>query len=102
MSQDLVAHAKNVGLVTLSDMDQYGGIAKEIGAEYNLGSFLQFSGKTGGGSGRFYRTQRGAMDEAWIALVVGRKPRFSGVLFAVSLRIISTIELRLVARCPRP
>ncbi len=31
--------------------------------------------KTGGGSGRFYRTQRGAMDEAWIALVVGRKPR---------------------------
>lgn len=47
MSQDLVAHAKNVGLVTLSDMDQYGGIAKEIGAEYNLGSFLQFSGKTG-------------------------------------------------------
>ncbi|MBL8755603.1 MAG: class I SAM-dependent methyltransferase [Planctomycetes bacterium] len=30
--------------------------------------------KTGGGNGVFYRTRRGGMDEAWIAIVVGRKP----------------------------
>jgi SAM-dependent methyltransferase len=30
--------------------------------------------KTGGGNGVFYRTPRGGMDEAWIAIVVGRKP----------------------------
>lgn len=29
--------------------------------------------KTGGGNGVFYRAKRGAMDEAWIAIVVGRK-----------------------------
>jgi SAM-dependent methyltransferase len=30
--------------------------------------------KTGGGNGVFRRAQRGGMDEAWIAIVVGRKP----------------------------
>jgi SAM-dependent methyltransferase len=30
--------------------------------------------KTGGGNGVFYRARRGGMDEAWIAIVVGRKP----------------------------
>jgi SAM-dependent methyltransferase len=29
---------------------------------------------TGTGNGVFYRTERGGMDEAWIAIVVGRKP----------------------------
>jgi len=31
-------------------------------------------GKTGEGNGVFYRTERGGMDEAWIAIVVGKKP----------------------------
>ncbi len=31
-------------------------------------------GKTGTGNGVFYRTERGGMDEAWIAIVVGKKP----------------------------
>jgi SAM-dependent methyltransferase len=30
---------------------------------------------TGSGNGVFYRTQRGGMDEAWIAIVVGHKPK---------------------------
>lgn len=30
--------------------------------------------RTGSGNGVFYRTARGGMDEAWIAIVVGRKP----------------------------
>ena len=30
--------------------------------------------RSGTGSGAFYRTDRGSQDEAWIALVTGRKP----------------------------
>ena len=30
--------------------------------------------KTGSGNGVFYRAERGGMDEAWIAIVVGKKP----------------------------
>lgn len=30
--------------------------------------------KTGSGNGVFYRCERGGMDEAWIAIVVGKKP----------------------------
>ncbi len=31
--------------------------------------------KTGGGNGVFRRTKRGGMDEAWISIVVGQKPK---------------------------